>query len=448
MKRREFIEASSLGTATVLYGLTGCTEKQTSSHSLPMSGTGSLSLEGLSLQNLKKQYKYDLFDDFLPFLDRYVIDHEYGGFMCNTDRDGTNITKNKNAWFEGRGIWVYSFLYNNLENNQKHLEAARKSVDFILKHKPAGDDLWPRSFTEQGSILSGAPGNIYGDIFIATGFSEYSRASGETRYWDTAKQILLKCIRLYDDPNYFPEASQTYLGKEGPSLPGGRIIGHWMVLLRLATQMLEQKKDPEIESVADLCVNAIMKAHHITDFDLTIEIINHDMSIPTDPLSQLVYTGHAIETFWMVLYEAVRKKDKNLFDLAAQRFKRHVDIAWDDVYGGAFRALIHVDKNIWAVDKVLWLQEEILIGSLFIIEHTGADWAKEMFVRTFLYVQDKFPLKQYGFPLWNLNSDRKVSFKRHSGRIGNFHHPRHLMLNLLSLDRMIERKGKVSGIFT
>ena len=43
-------------------------------------------------------------------MEKYVIDHVYGGFMCNTDRDGTNITQDKNTWYEGRGIWVYSFL--------------------------------------------------------------------------------------------------------------------------------------------------------------------------------------------------------------------------------------------------------------------------------------------------------------------------------------------------
>jgi len=39
------------------------------------------------------------------------------------------------------------------------------------------------------------------------------------------------------------------------------------------------------------------------------------------------------------------------------------------------------------------------------------------------------------------------SFEPHTGRAENFHHPRHLMLNLLSIERMIERNGKVSGVF-
>ena len=71
-----------------------------------------------------------------------------------------------------------------------------------------------------------------------------------------------------------------------------------------------------------------------------------------------------------------------------------------------------------------------------------------MFAKMFEYIQDKYPLKQYGYPLWILSADRKVTFQKKGGRVGNFHHPRHLMLNLLSLDRLIAQKGKVSNLFS
>jgi mannose/cellobiose epimerase-like protein (N-acyl-D-glucosamine 2-epimerase family) len=142
----------------------------------------------------------------------------------------------------------------------------------------------------------------------------------------------------------------------------------------------------------------------------------------------------------MLLYEAERRKDQKLFDVVAERFKRHVKVAEDDVYGGVFRSLVNVNENIWKVDKVLWAQEEVLIGSLFILEQTGATWAKEMFEKQWKYVIDKYPLKQYGYPLWILSADRKVTFEEHYSRVGNFHHPRHLMLNILTLERLIEGK--------
>jgi mannose/cellobiose epimerase-like protein (N-acyl-D-glucosamine 2-epimerase family) len=228
---------------------------------------------------------------------------------------------------------------------------------------------------------------------------------------------------------------------------GQRVLGHWMVLIRLVTQMLESRADDELETLAGRCVDAILDSHLNPEYDLLNETLHHDLSRPEGPFSQFVYTGHAIETLWMLLYEAARRKDGALFDRIAALFRRHVEVAWDDVYGGVFRCLDHVNDNVWKVDKVLWAQEEVLIGSLFIAEHTGAQWAKDMFTRMFTYVQNKYPLKQYGYPLWILGADRKVTFVEEYSRVGNFHHPRHLMLNLLSLDRIIERGGSVSGLF-
>ena len=175
--------------------------------------------------------------------------------------------------------------------------------------------------------------------------------------------------------------------------------------------MLGFRDDPDVRAVNDRCVEAIMKYHFNPEFDLINEIINHDMSRPDNEIAQLSYTGHAIETLWMVLYEAVRRKDKELFFTAAEWFRRHVEVAWDDVYGGVFSGLKHVDNNEWITRKVLWAQEEVLIGMLFIIEHTGEQWAKDWFGKMLGYVLDKYPLKQYGYSIWILAADRKVTFE-------------------------------------
>jgi len=93
------------------------------------------------------------------------------------------------------------------------------------------------------------------------------------------------------------------------------------------------------------------------------------------------------------------------------------------------------------VDKVLWAQEEVLIGSLLVVERRGYDWAVELFRRTNSYVREKYPLKKYGSPLWMYASDRKASYEvflKMPKRVENFHHPRHLMLNLLRLERMLQ----------
>jgi len=417
-------------------------------------------LAGLTLDGVRQQYRYDLFDDFLPFMDKYVIDHELGGFMCNTDRDGTNLNTKKNSWYTGRGIWVYSFLYNELAREKKHLEVARKATEFVLRNPPKGDNLWPAEYDKEGNAIAAAgqfiggkyvpvSKQVYGDLFIADGLAEYGRACGDDRYWDMAKEIVLKCVKLYDQPDYDPTAPQVYLaGDPGSEMPGARLVGVWMMLLRIGSQMLAQREDPDIDGVVRRSIDAIFQHHYNPDYNLLNEVLRHDLSRPENEYRDLVYTGHGIESLWMVMCEAHRRKDKVIFQKAARLFRRHLEVAWDDVYGGLLRGCKNIEQNTWILDKAAWVQEEALIGCLIAIEHTGADWAKHWFSKIFTYVQKTFPLKKHGYALWDHWPDRKATFVKHYERVENFHHPRHLMLNLCSLERMMKRGGAVSDFLT
>jgi N-acylglucosamine 2-epimerase len=396
-------------------------------------------IAGFTPEELRRQYRQYLFDDFLPFMDKFIVDHEMGGFLCNADRLGNHLDVNKRVWYDGRGIWVYSFLYNRLKNDPSYLETAKKTVDFVLKIRPDNNGFWPGSYTREGIPLSENVADIYGNLFIAEGLAEFSKASGDAKYWNIAKELLLTCLSIYDREDY------VYPVDYGPSTPlirAPRVLGHWMVFLRTSSGLLHHKSDPEVEKIAARSIDAIMNYHYNPEFALLNEALHHDLSRPDGPFSQFVYTGHAIETMWMVMDEAIRTRDRKLFDLACDRLKRHVEVAWDDVYGGVFRSLDDVDKNIWKLDKVLWAQEEVLIGTLCIIEHTGDPWALQWFDKMYRYVLDKYPLEQHGYSLWNIGGDRKVTFVKEGVRVENYHHPRHLMLNILSLDRIINAGGK------
>ena len=76
---------------------------------------------------------------------------------------------------------------------------------------------------------------------------------------------------------------------------------------------------------------------------------------------------------------------------------------------------MHVHGNLY-FDKVLWLQEEALIGCLILLEHAGFEWAGEWFGRVFDYVEERFSLRQYGHPLYLYGGDRKVNYTDHVSR--------------------------------
>ncbi|MEZ5367105.1 MAG: AGE family epimerase/isomerase [Bryobacterales bacterium] len=351
--------------------------------------------------------------------------------MQHRPQRGQPLT-DKTTWYEGRGIWVYSFLYRTLAQEQKYLDVARKSVEFILPHRPK-TGLWPASFTQDGVAKPGRTADIYGGLFVANGLAEFARATGDDEYRVMAKEIVEDHVALYDSPEYRYDVTYS---PGLPAIPGPRVLGHWMVLLRFATQYLEAGADPWAEQLAKRSTDALLDQHFNPAYDLFNEVVNHDGSRAGQGYDQFCYIGHAIETLWMVMFEADRRKDDALLDRAAALFRRHVEIAWDDVYQGFFRSIDHVDDNRWQVDKVLWLQEEVLIGTLFLIEKRDDRWAREWFARTYDYVRDKWPLAPHGHALWILSADRKVTYEEKATRVGNFHHPRHLMLNLLALDRI------------
>lgn len=446
MDRRKFVAASIGSILAAKYsGGESLLKRATREKREPDSGNARLEIGGMPLKRLRADYHYYLFEDFLPFMDKYVIDHKYGGFMCNDDRDGTRINTKKRTWFEGRGIWVYSFLYRHFGMDPKYLDVATNSLKLIMKTKPSGDNLWPSVISREGKPLTPPSKRIYGSVFVAEGLTEYSFATGEEKYWNTAKEIMMTCWKIYNRPDYYPRIVADYSGPKVMPFPGARIQGVAMVMITTINEMLQHRNDPDLEEIRSKCIDAVMNKHFNPEFRLNNELLNHDYSRPDNYLSEFVYTGHSIETFRPIMEAAAKGKNLQLFRTAAERFKRHVEVAWDQVYSGVLRSLNNVDLNLWEIKrtpKVLWAQEETLNGMMVLIRQVGDEWAKKWFAKMYQYMVDKYWLKRYGYHLWITAADRKVTFTPHYDRIENYHLPRHLMFTSLAIDELMRNDGR------
>ena len=396
-------------------------------------------IAGMALADLREQYRSDLFDDYVPFWRTSGFDFELGGFMCAVADDGTQLNTEKSMWYQGRGLWTHSFLYNHFGGDE-HLEMARLTKDFVIKHGRDTDGNWVTSMDREGRITGDADRMGYAALFLAEGLQEYAKAADDEESMDLAIDVFWQGTKIYNDPDRDINQGYTPL-----SYPGMRVGGFEMVTIVLLNSLLQKRSDPALEARMSNALENVTDRFWHPEYRLNSEALDHNFNRRDDENEDFVYLGHAIETFWMILHEALRRQDPALFDLAAERLKRHIEVAWDDVYGGFFRAM-EVNGAL-TFDKVLWLQEEVLIGTMILMEHTDLEWPAWWFDRTFHYVQDKFPLRRHGYPMWIMGGDRKVTYQPKTARKGNFHHPRHLMLNLLALDRMIERNGAVSGIW-
>jgi len=113
------------------------------------------------LAELCELYRRQLLEDVIPFWMKYSLDRKYGGYFTCLDRDGSVYT-DKYAWLQGRQVWMFSKLYNELEPRPEWLEVATLGVNFICEH---GFDRRGRmyfAFTRDGRPLY-KPWNIFSE---------------------------------------------------------------------------------------------------------------------------------------------------------------------------------------------------------------------------------------------------------------------------------------------
>lgn len=408
-----------------------------------------MTLAQMTLPELRKRYHDELFGNVLRFWERHGVDHEYGGVMHSLDYDGTLVNTNKLSWFQGRAIWVYSFLYNHFGRNAEHLAIARKAKEFLLKNAPQRDGWWAEEFARDGKILKPFTGDLYGMYFAAEGLQEYAWAAQDEQSRDMAVALMKKLRRKSEEPNFL--CMDT-------TVPGQRTQGLWMVNLNTARQMVARWPDAEIQGILDEAIDNVIRRHFNPDIGLNNEVLNRDGSRPKDHVMKCLL-GHSVETLWMIAEEALRRGDRKLWETCTERIRRHIEVGWDHVFGG-LSEWVNVDQGGYEWPpytpvgtklvfrytgeyfyvKPLWALHEILVATLNILEQTGAEWAAHYFALAQQFIDEKFSMKKRGLPGYMLFADRRMTPVPHTARQDNYHPPRQLMLSLLTLDRMIARR--------
>lgn len=417
----------------------------------PAGNAAGATLAGIDLVRLRQHFHHDLFDRLLPFWDRHGIDHEFGGVMHALDYNGTLASTEKQCWFQGRSIWVYSFLYNHFGQRPGHLEIARRTKDFLLKYAPQPDGWWAETFAREGTVIKPFSGDLYGMYFGAEGLQEYAWAAKDDEARAMAVTLMKRLWRTIQKPDFL--CMDT-------TVRGQRTQGLWMMNLNTARQMLARWPDPELQAILDTAVDAVVRHHYNPEIGLNNEILNFDFSRPPEEAFKCLF-GHSIETLWMIQELALRRGDAKLWDTCAERIRKHLDVGWDHVYGG-LSEWVNVDRGGYAWPpytpvgtklefrftgeyfylKPLWALNEILVATMNILDQTGADWAAHYFSLAQQLIEDKFSMEKYGQPGFMLFGDRRMTRAPHTARQDNYHPLRQLMLNIVTLDRMIQRGGK------
>jgi hypothetical protein len=332
----------------------------------------------------------------------------------------------------------------------------------VFKFALQKDGWWAEELSRDGKVLRPFSGDTEGMYYLAEGLHEYAVATGDDQSHEAALALLKKLFRSFDSPDFrYRGADFKYLWGINRSV---RPQGLWFLNLNVATQMLERGNDPEIAAIADRGLDAIMNRHYNPDIGLNTEMLYGDFTRPKEEAQKSRF-GHCVEALWMVMDEANRRKDNALWNTCAERIHHHLNAGWDYIYGGLSQ-WVNVDHPTyqWPVEtppgtnqqlhfvgeyeymKCLWCQNEVLVATLNVFERTRAEWAAEYFGMAYEIINRKFWQKERGYPAgYMLFADRRMTLQPHVGRQDNYHPIRQFMLNILTLDRMIQRGSGLTG---
>ena len=96
----------------------------------------------VDFRQIASRYEKELRENCLPFWLEHSQDREFGGYFSCLDRDGGVYDTDKFVWLQGREVWMFAMLYNNVEKNPEWLacavQGARLQLGLLLLAQPRG----------------------------------------------------------------------------------------------------------------------------------------------------------------------------------------------------------------------------------------------------------------------------------------------------------------------
>lgn len=374
------------------------------------------------LKNYASLYRDELLNNVIPFWENYSIDKEYGGYYTCLDREGRVFDTDKFMWLQGRQVYLFSMLYNQVEKKKEWLDMALHGAEFMQKYGMDADGNWYFSLTREGKPII-QPYNIFSDCFAAMGFGELYKATKNEAHKKLALDTFQQIIRRQENPK----------GQYNKTVPGTRPLKGFslpMILCNLSLIMEDIVGSQFVDELVSPLLKEIMEVFYQEDKGLILESVSPDGSFCDCFEGRLVNPGHTIEAMWFVMDMGVRMKDDAVIRKAEKIMLQALEYGWDKQYEGIFYFLdckgyppqqLEWDQKLW------WVHVETLIALAKAYTLTSNTKCKEWFEKVHEYTWTHF--KDNEHPEWfgYLNRQGEVLLPLKGGKWkGCFHVPRAL----------------------
>ena len=381
------------------------------------------------------RYREELLERVLPFWLEKSQDTQYGGYFSCLDRDGSVYDTDKFIWLQGREVWMFSMLYNNLEKRQEWLDTAVQGAEFLRKYGHDGNYDFYFSLTRDGRPLV-APYNIFSNTFACMAFAQTAKATGSDEYAEIAKRIFKRILERRSNPK----------GKWSKAVSGTRPMKDFalpMIICNMALEVEDIINDPAlIERTIDESVHEIVDVFYKPELGAILENLAPDGSMVDCFEGRRVNPGHDLEAMWFLMDIGIRRSDKALIDKAVEIALSVIKYGWDKEYGGIFYFMdrkgaptqeLEWDQKLW------WVHIESAITMIKGYSLTGNTECLEWFEKLDEYLWTHF--RDPDYPEWfgYLNRRGEVLLPLKGGKWkGCFHVPRGLYKIMTILEKIDE----------
>ena len=375
----------------------------------------------MNFKKLEQQYKNELLNNVLPFWLKNSQDKEYGGYFTCLDRKGNVFDTDKFVWLQGRQVWMFSMLYNNVEKRQEWLDCAIQGAEFLKNYGHDGNLNWYFSLTREGSPLV-EPYNIFSYTFATMAFGQLSKAAGNQEYADIARRTFDIILSKVDNPK----------GRWNKVYPGTRKLKNFalpMILSNLALEVEHLLDEEILQKTMDECIHEVMEVFLRPELGgIIVENVNTDGSLSDTFDGRLINPGHAIEAMWFIMDLGKRLNRQELVEKAVETTLAMIEYGWDKQYGGIFYfmdRLGHPTQQLEWNQKLWWVHIETLISLLKGYRLTKNEeclhWYKKVHDYTWSHFKDPEHPEWWGY----LNRQGDVLLDLKGGKWkGCFHVPR------------------------
>lgn len=388
---------------------------------------------------LSQLYKNELLNNVIPFWLEKSQDKEFGGYFTCLDRGGCVYDTDKFMWLQGRQVWLFSMLYNQVEKNPEWLACALQGAEFMDRYGHDGDYNWYFSLDREGKPLI-EPYNIFSYTFAAMAFGQLHLATGEQKFAHIATQTFDKIIERQDNPK----------GKWSKVYSGGRSLKNFalpMIISNLALEIEHLIAPDVLQKSIDRSIYEVMDVFLKPELgNIVVENVRMDGSLSDTFDGRLINPGHAIEAMWFMMDLGVRLNRPELIEKATEVTINMINYGWDKEYGGIFYFMDRIGKPRHELEwdqKLWWVHIETLISLLKGYRLTGNKDCIEWFEKVHEYTWSHF--KDPKYPEWwgYLNRNGKVLIDLKGGKWkGCFHVPRGLYQCWKTLEKLEHKSSE------